>query len=291
MRPNHGRDLQALWAWLPYVLVALLLAATRLKALPLEAAVKSVTIPVENIFGTGISRTVMPLYLPGSVFIVVSLATLLAHRMNPIAYGRAWAKSGRTMIPASAALVFTVPMVQVFINSSGGESGYDKMPIVLAAGVQTLVGEAWPLFATFIGGIGAAVAGSNTISNMMFSLFQFDVGSRIGVDPTWIVALQAVGGAAGNTICVHNVVAASAVAGLAGKEGVVIRKTLVVFFYYYALFPGALGYAIVWSTAKGPVNLGSVLATGIVMAAAGMLVVAARKNRATRQLDQFTPMR
>ena len=128
-------------------------------------------------------------------------------------------------------------MVQVFINSSGGAAGYDKMPIALAAGVEQLVGEAWPVFATFIGGIGASVAGSNTVSNMMFSLFQFDVGLRIGVDPTWIVALQAVGGAAGNTICVHNVVAASAVVGLVGKEGVVIRKTLVVF-TYYALLTG-----------------------------------------------------
>ena len=44
----------------------------------------------------------------------------------------------------------------------------------------------------------------------MFSLFQFQVGQQIGVDPLWIVALQAVGGAAGNTICVHNVVAACA---------------------------------------------------------------------------------
>lgn len=102
-------------------------------------------------------------------------------------------------------------------------------------------GAAWPMFATFVGGIGAAVAGSNTISNMMLSAFQFEVGKEIGADPLWIVALQAVGGAAGNTICVHNVVAASAVVGLSGKEGTVIRKTLVVFLYY-ALLTGTVGY-------------------------------------------------
>lgn len=117
-------------------------------------------------------------------------------------------------------------MVQVFINGADGLAGYDKMPIALASGVKNLVGEAWPLCATFIGGIGTSVAGSNTVSNMMFALFQYDVGVKIGVDPAWIVALQAVGGAAGNTICVHNVVAASAVVGLIGKEGLVIRKTL-----------------------------------------------------------------
>ena len=95
-----------------------------------------------------------------------------------------------------------------------------------------MVGGAWPAFAAMIGGIGAFVAGSNTISNMMFSLFQFSVAEQIGVNPVWVVALQAVGGAAGNVICVHNVVAACAVVGLVGREGDVIRITVLVFLYY-----------------------------------------------------------
>jgi len=100
------------------------------------------------------------------------------------------------------------------------------------------------------------------VSNMMFSLFQFGVGQRILVDPTWIVALQAVGGASGNIICVHNVVAASAVAGLVGKEGAIIRKTLLPF-TYYALFSGAIGYGIVNRDA-GLVNIGFAIAAAIV---------------------------
>ncbi len=198
--------------------------------------------------------------------------------MNAPAYATAWRNSLRTTGLASIALLFTVPMVQVFINSQGGAAGYAEMPLALAAGVQQAVGDAWPICATFIGGIGAAVAGSNTISNMMFSLFQFDVGTRIGVDPSWIVALQAVGGAAGNTICVHNVVAASAVVGLVGKEGIVIRKTLWVF-CYYALFAGALGYALVWSNTKGPFNAGTLLALAIVLGVVAVIVAAAAKNR------------
>ena len=89
-------------------------------------------------------------------------------------------------------------MVQVFLNSGGGAVGYAQMPIELANGAAALAGDFWPFFATFIGGIGAFIAGSNTVSNMMFALFQYDVGMQIGVDATWIVALQAVGGAAGN---------------------------------------------------------------------------------------------
>ena len=81
------------------------------------------------------------------------------------------------------------------------------------------------------------------MSNMMFSAFQFGVGLRIHADPLWIVALQAVGGAAGNMICVHNVVAASAVVGLIGREGTVIRRTFLPF-CYYVLVAGALGMLI-----------------------------------------------
>ena len=81
-------------------------------------------------------------------------------------------------------------------------------------------------------------------------------------DPTWIVALQAVGGASGNIICVHNIVAASAVAGLVGKEGAVIRKTLLPF-CYYALMTGALGYGIV-NLASGVVNAGFMVVAAIV---------------------------
>ncbi len=235
----------AMTAWLPYAMVAVLLVVTRLPLFRVEAWLRQAAIAFHDIFGTSISHDLRLLYLPGTVFIVVSLITFGTHRLSWPGYRRAWQRSLHTVAVASPALVFTVPMVQVFINSDGGSRGFEAMPLALAQGVELLVGEAWPLFAPLIGGLGAAVAGSNTISNMMFSLFQFHVGQRIGTDPTWIVALQAVGGAAGNMICVHNVVAASAVVGLLGREGAILRKTMIPF-AYYVLFTGGLGYLIVW---------------------------------------------
>ena len=244
------RKIGIISAWIPYVIVAALLVLTRQTSLPgweisPAALIKSIRVPIDEILGTKISHQVHPLHSPGTLFILASLATWGLHRISFRQYVAAWQDAGRTVRAASIALIFTTPMVQVFITSGGGDAGYAAMPIALAQGVERLTGSAWPLFAPLIGGIGAAVAGSNTISNMMFSLFQYDVGTKIGVDPLWIVALQAVGGAAGNTICVHNVVAASAVVGLAGQESVVIRKTLVVFVYYVSL-AGCLGYAILW---------------------------------------------
>ena len=254
---DDSKPVVAPWAaWAPYVAVGMLLVATRLKpeTIPegwwllrsvVEAGgrvVHSVRWEVDSIFGTELSETIEPLYLPGAVFIVASVVAALLQRTAPSRYGVAWRRSLRIIVTASAALIFTVPMVQVFLHSGGGATGYEKMPLELARGVAQLAGSMWPLVSPLIGGVGAAVAGSNTVSNMMFSLFQFNVGQRLGFDPTTVVALQAVGGAAGNTICVHNVVAASAVAGLVGREGSVIRRTAVVF-ATYALVAGLIGYA------------------------------------------------
>ncbi len=264
--PEAPVEMSALKAWLPYVLVGILLVLTRQRGLPLEGWLKAWTLEWPEIFGTEITSRVQPLFLPGTVFIVVSLIAALLHGLRLSGLRSAFASAATTTAHASVALVFTVPMVQVFINSGSGSADLPRMPIALANGVAAVAGEAWPLIAPFIGGLGAFVAGSNTVSNMMFSLFQFGVGQRIGVDPAWMVALQAVGGAAGNMICVHNVVAASAVVGLLGREGAVIRLTAMAFLYY-ALLPGALGYAIVWTASKGVINAGSVIALAIFVAA------------------------
>ena len=265
------RRLGALTAWAPYAVVGLLLLLTRLPSLPFQEVLSSVVLRWPDIFGSGITATAAPLFLPGAVFIAASLFAVVLHRMDRGQAGRALGASFRSTARASVALVFTVPMVQVFLNTGGAASGHPSMPIALAEGAAQLAGSAWPFFAPFIGGLGAFVAGSNTVSNMMFSLFQFGVGERLSLDPGWVVALQAVGGAAGNMICVHNVVAASAVVGLVGREGAVIRRTLVPF-CYYALLPGALGYTILWSGSRGLLNAGTLVAAAIFAAAAVWIV-------------------
>ena len=123
-------------------------------------------------------------------------------------------------------------MVRIFIQSDINSAGLASMPIELAQTIATLSGQTWPIFSAPIGALGAFIAGSNTISNLTFSLFQFGVGIKTGLSPTLIVALQAIGGAAGNMICIHNIVAASATCGLSGQEGNLIRKTIIPTVYY-----------------------------------------------------------
>ena len=60
-----------------------------------------------------------------------------------------------------------------------------------------------------------------------------------------IVALQAVGAAAGNMIAIHNVVAASATVGLLGREGATLRKTALPTLYYL-LFLAIIGMVAIY---------------------------------------------
>jgi len=75
-------------------------------------------------------------------------------------------------------------------------------------------------------------------------LFQFGVADTLDMPPTWILALQAVGAAAGNMIAIHNVVAASATVGLLGKEGSVLRKTIFPTLYYLVA-TGLIGFILI----------------------------------------------
>ena len=123
-------------------------------------------------------------------------------------------------------LVFTVPMVRVYINSDVNGAGLLSMPLAMAEWVAGNVGAVWPFFAPMTGALGAFIAGSNTVSNLMFSAFQYGVAERLAMSTVMIVALQAVGAAAGNMVAIHNVVAASATVGLLGKEGSTLERRL-----------------------------------------------------------------
>ena len=159
-------------------------------------------------------------------------------------------ESSKSLFSAGFVLIFTIPLVRVMINS--GVNSYDivSMPIAMAEGIANFFGGIYPLFAPTIGAIGAFIAGSNTVSNLMLSQFQFETAKILGLSGALMVALQSVGAAAGNMIAIHNVVAASATVGLINREGDVIRITIIPLLYYLFL-SGTIG-ALVFYFFKVP---------------------------------------
>ncbi|MGO2414183.1 MAG: L-lactate permease, partial [Cobetia crustatorum] len=222
-----------LWlAWLPYGLIALLLVASRVSA-DFKALLVSVQFSVTDLLGaSGISGSVQPLYLPGGIMVFVALITLVLHRMQGRQLVAAASESWRTLLGAGFVLIFTIPMVRILINSGVNLNDLASMPVMMANVVSDGLGQMYPLFASTIGAMGAFIAGSNTVSNMMLSQFQFNVATQLGLSGALMVALQAVGAAAGNMIAIHNVVAASATVGLLGREGRTLRMTAIPTAYY-----------------------------------------------------------
>jgi lactate permease len=59
--------------------------------------------------------------------------------------------------------------------------------------------------------------------------------------------LQVIGGAVGNMIAIHNILAASSTVGLQGNEGKIIRKTICICLLY-ALIAGTAAFIILKSS-------------------------------------------
>lgn len=232
-------------AWFPYVLLAVVLVISRVSG-EFKALLLSVTVGVKDILGeVGVSASFSPLYLPGGILVFTALMAALVQGKNMQACKNALGESTKTLVGAGFVLVFTIPMVRIFINSGVNGADLASMPVTTANVVAGLVGDAFPAISAMIGALGAFIAGSNTISNMMFSQFQFEVAQALSVSSAGVIALQAVGAAAGNMIAIHNVVAASATVGLLGREGVTLRKTIIPT-CYYLIMTGIVGSFMIY---------------------------------------------
>jgi lactate permease len=213
-------------AWLPYLAVAGLLVLTRIDALPIKAFLQSASVDFDLLLGTGISTRVAPLYLPGTLFVLVALAAALFYRLPLAATLSVWRESLGRIWPTLIALGASVPMVRIFINSGVNGADLAAMPTALGELAAATFASGWPLVAPFIGAMGSFVAGSSTFSNMMFASLQQDAALASDLSPRVILALQMLGSNAGNMICVMNVVAAASVVKLVGREGEIVRLTL-----------------------------------------------------------------
>jgi len=235
-------------AWTPYILIALILVVTRIDAIGLKGLLSAQTITVPNILGIeGLNYSLQYLYLPGTVpFILVALITHVIHGMNGEQIRTAWTNTFKQITGAAIALFAGVAMVQLMLNSHVNAGGLDSMMTAMAKAAAGIAGNSFPFFAPFIGVLGAFMSGSNTVSNILFASFQFETAAILNMPEVLIVALQVIGGAAGNMICVNNVVAACATVGAMGVEGKLIRRNFFPCIFYCVVVAIVLG-ALIYS--------------------------------------------
>jgi len=215
-------------SWMPYAIIGLLLIITRVRFLPFSSWLMQAEIQVKELFGTTVSTSFDPLYNPGILpFMLVAIICIPLFSMKATQVRVAWREAlTRTKGPAIA-LLFTVPMVRLMMQSGNNPAGLPGMPIAMAEYMAGLASGIWPLISPFVGALGAFVAGSNAVSNMLFSLFQYTIAEQAGFSRILTVSLQNAGGAIGNMIGVHNIIAACATVGLAGAEGWLLKRNII----------------------------------------------------------------
>jgi lactate permease len=246
-------EISLLRAWSPYVVLVVLLVVTRALD-PVSSFINSswFVITWDGILGTSLGNSIAWMNVPGFWLIVSAVVAIPIFGMSGEEISAAWAEAARKIVAPFIALIFVIAMVQVMLNSGAhpGAPESGSMIVVLATLTADFFGPVYPFFAALIGALGAAMAGSNTVSNITFGGFQFEAAQQLGLPTQIIVGAQAVGGAIGNLVAVHNIVAAVATVGLVGQEGRVMRYNLIPLVYYavgvgvlamlfsYALFPG-----------------------------------------------------
>ncbi|MDL2291125.1 L-lactate permease [Desulfovibrio sp. OttesenSCG-928-F20] len=245
-------------AWLPYILIGGILVITRIDVLPLKAWLNANgVIAFNGILGySNVNDSLKLLYLPGTVpFILVALLTIALHKMPLDKAARAWKETTIKMKAATISLCASVALVKIFQGSAfnpalaeqvaaGAAQFMPSMPLAMATAIAGLLGSIWPMFASYVGGLGAFITGSNTVSDMLFGMFQWDIAGQLKLSRTIIVAAQAAGGAMGNMVCIHNIVAVCTVVGLLNREGDIIKKTFWPFLLY-GIVVGIVAYILI----------------------------------------------
>jgi len=226
-------------AWLPYILIGLILVVTRIPELGLKGLLAAQAIKFSAILGfKSVNASIAYLYLPGTIpFTLVALLTVFIHGMPGAKVKAAWSQAITTMKNPTIALFAAVALVSIFRGSGIADAAlnpnsYPSMPLAMAKTVAAIAGNAWPMFASYVGGLGAFITGSNTVSDLLFAEFQWGVATNLELPRQIIVAAQAVGGGMGNMICIHNIVAVCAVVGLSGMEGAILKRTVWPFLLY-----------------------------------------------------------
>jgi lactate permease len=124
----------------------------------------------------------------------------------------------KRVMSSSVSIASMVAMAVIMQNSG--------MTDTLARGLANSMGWAYPIIAPWIGALGAFMTGSNTNSNVVFGALQLRTAQLLGYTAAIILGAQTAGAALASILAPTKIVVGASTAGMAGKEGDVLRKLL-----------------------------------------------------------------
>jgi len=211
-------------AFLPYLAVVLLLIAA--KFLPWKTISYRILPELSHSFNA---------VNPGILFILVALFFGMKHSKH--SFRKAFFKLEKPFLTLFCIAAF----VQLMSNTNFNFSGLGSMVGILSQFAQT---NALPFIAPFIGALGAFIAGSATVSNLLFGKVQADAATLMGLPANKILALQVAGASGGNMIALNNIVAAQATVKLQGQEEKILRINMIPCLIYLVI-AGIIGLLLV----------------------------------------------
>lgn len=130
-----------------------------------------------------------------------------------------WSKARRSASKSTVSILALVAMAALMTHTG--------MTQIIARGVsQSFSASLYPLFAPFIGALGAFMTGSNTNSNVVFGALQQETATLLGLSVPVLLAGQTAGASLGSVLAPAKVIVGCSTVGLAGQEGPVIRRML-----------------------------------------------------------------
>lgn len=231
--PVTESKMSVMMAWMPYIIIALILVVTRIPQLRLKGILTGgapFVIRIDNILGfENLDWSLKWAYLPGTFFIIVAVITNFIHKMDREKIKQSWRATAKQVSGAALALLFGLALVEVMkYKGAAGTSMLDDMANALSKVGKWL----YVLISPFIGVLGAFVSGSATVSMNLFSNLQLGTATVLNLPTVFTISMQCVGAAVGNMVCINNAVAASATIGTTGKEGKLIKLNAIPMLIY-----------------------------------------------------------
>ena len=184
---------------------------------------QSLTIVFGNIFGEAVSEKYQTLYVPAWIpFVITVWICILLYKTK---FKDSWAFYVGTIRQTNKPLLALIgALIMVKLMMEGGDASMVK---VIGKEFAAFAGDKWLYFSPYLGAIGAFFSGSNTVSNLTFGPIQQQIALDTGLSMTLILALQSVGGAMGNMVCINNIIAVCTVLDVKNSEGAIIKKTII----------------------------------------------------------------
>ncbi|CEM30306.1 unnamed protein product, partial [Vitrella brassicaformis CCMP3155] len=208
----------------------------------------SLSVFLRDIFTeTGVNWGFQTLYVPSIIpFVLVSLLTMLLHRKRLQASPwRIFTETAMRLKTPVIALCGALSLVNLLQRAPEGR---DSPATTVGQTLSAALGVGWVVIAPILGALGSFFSGSTTVANLTFGDIQRVAAEDLEMSTTSFLALQSMGAALGNMICIHNILSARTVLGVEEPEGVFIKKTALPALVYYVIGT-ALGALLIFTTA------------------------------------------